>query len=140
MHSILVHICLLFFSLLCCNALVGVTGSTYTPLDNQFQIREALEAVVETANAMTDAYSRALLLLASISYIQPFEDGNKRTARLMANALLVAHRLAPLSYRNVDERDYRKAVLCFYELNTITPLKDILTDQYLFSAETYRIG
>ncbi len=122
------------------NAPVGVTGSSYTPLDNEFQIGEALQTLINKVNDMSEPYSRALLLLAGISYIQPFEDGNKRTARLMANAILIAHKLAPLSYRNVEEKEYRKAVLTFYELNSIAPLKDIFIDQYNFAADTYRLG
>jgi len=40
-----------------------------------------------------------------ISYIQPFEDGNKRTARLLGNAILLANNYCPLSYRSIDEND-----------------------------------
>jgi Fic family protein len=74
-----------------------------------------------------------------ISYIQPFEDGNKRTARLMANAILLAHDCAPLSYRSVEENDYREAQMVFYELNSIMPFKKIFIDQYIFSAQNYAV-
>ncbi len=88
---------------------------------------------------MKSPYAKALLTLLGISYIQPFEDGNKRTARLMANAILLAHSCAPLSYRSVDENDYREAMLVFYELNSIMPFKKIFIDQYMFAAENYLV-
>ena len=79
---------------------------------------------------------RALL---GISYIQPFEDGNKRTGRLAAGAILMAHGCAPLSYRSVDEEAYREATLVFYELNSIGPFKKIFIEQYDFSARNYAV-
>ena len=68
--------------------LVGITGSRYQPLDNQHQIHEALEKMILAINITKDAYTKALMVLLGISYIQPFVDGNKRTARLITNGLL----------------------------------------------------
>ncbi len=48
-----------------------------------------------------------------ISYIQPFEDGNKRTARTVGNALLLAADYCPLSYRSADEIEYKKGMIYF---------------------------
>lgn len=72
-----------------------------------------------------------------ISHIQPFEDGNKRTSRFMANALLLSHGCAPLSYRSVEESEYREALLVFYELNSIAPFKKIFIEQYEFASKNY---
>lgn len=119
---------------------VGVVGSKYRPLDNIHQIREAVDTLAAAVARMATPYGKALVTLLGISYIQPFEDGNKRTARLMANALLLAHRSAPLSYRSVEEKDYREASLVFYELNSIMPFKGIFVDQYLFAAKNYAVA
>ncbi|OHA07269.1 MAG: hypothetical protein A2934_03185 [Candidatus Sungbacteria bacterium RIFCSPLOWO2_01_FULL_47_10] len=118
---------------------VGVTGSKYRPLDNIHQVREAVEALAATISYANTPYAKALLALIGISYVQPFEDGNKRTARLMANALLLAHNCAPLSYRSVEEKDYREATLVFYELNSIVPFKKIFIEQYIFAAQNYAV-
>lgn len=118
---------------------VGVTGSKYLPLDNIHQITEAVESLSSAVSRMTTPYAKALIALMGIGYIQPFEDGNKRTSRLMANALLLSHGLAPLSYRSVDENEYREAMLVFYELNSITPLKNIFIGQYSFAAKNYAV-
>lgn len=120
-------------------SLVGVTGSSYRPLDNVHQITEAVDDLTDAIGRTTDPYAKALLSLIGIAYIQPFADGNKRTSRLMGNALLLAHGLSPLSYRSVDESEYRAAVLAFYELNTIVPMKKIFIDQYEFAAHNYAV-
>lgn len=119
--------------------LVGVTGSKYQPLDNQYQIKEAINALSQAISKAATPYAKALLALVGISYIQPFEDGNKRTARLMANALLLSHKCAPLSYRSIEESEYREAVLVFYEINSIIPIKKIFVDQYIFATDNYAV-
>ena len=119
--------------------LVGITGSLYRPLDNQHQILEAVQSLVQTINKIQNPYAKALLAVVGISYIQPFEDGNKRTSRLVANAILLAHGLAPLSYRSVDENTYREAILVFYELNSILAFKKIFIEQYDFAARNYAV-
>jgi len=118
---------------------VGVVGSVYRPLDNIYQITEAINDLGAAVSQMSTPYAKALIALLGIGYIQPFEDGNKRTSRLMANALLLAHGSAPLSYRSVDENDYREAMLVFYELNSIVPFKKIFITQYNFAAQNYAV-
>ena len=118
---------------------VGVTGSIYRPLDNIHQVGEAVGTLSKAVARAKTPYDKSLIALAGISYIQPFEDGNKRTARLMANALLVAHGRAPLSYRSVDESVYREATLVFYELNSLVPIKKIFIEQYDFAARNYAV-
>ncbi|MBI2426458.1 MAG: Fic family protein [Candidatus Kerfeldbacteria bacterium] len=118
---------------------MGVLGSIYQPLDNIHQINDAVDDLVHAVAKMKTPYAKALVALIGISYIQPFEDGNKRTSRLMANALLMAHGRAPLSYRSVDENEYREAMLVFYELNSLIPLKNIFIAQYDFAARNYAV-
>lgn len=117
----------------------GVLGSIYRPLDNVQQIFEAVEVLGRAVARMADPYAKALIAILGLSYIQPFEDGNKRTSRLLANAILLAYDRAPLSYRSVDENDYREAVLVFYELNSIMPFKKIFISQCEFAAKNYAV-
>lgn len=118
---------------------VGITGSKYLPLDNIHQITEAVDALSSAVSRMSSPYAKALVALLGVGYIQPFEDGNKRTARLMVNGLLLSYSLAPLSYRSVDEGDFRSAMLVFYELNSILPMKKIFIGQYDFAARNYAV-
>lgn len=84
---------------------VGITGTNYRPLDNEYQIREALEATCKLVNATPCVFSKSLLVLVLLSYIQAFMDGNKRVARLTSNAVLIAHGYCPLSFRSVESID-----------------------------------
>jgi Fic family protein len=118
---------------------VGVTGSIYQPLDNVHQIREAVASLCAVVNRLESHYMKALVALLGIGYIQPFEDGNKRTSRLIANAILLAYSCTPLSYRSVDDNEYREAVFVFYELNSIQSFKKIFIEQYDFAAKNYAV-
>ena len=116
---------------------VGITGTNYRPLDNEFQIREALEDTCTLVNGKENVFEKALLTLVLLSYIQAFTDGNKRTARITSNAILIANGYCPISFRTVDSIDYKKAMLMFYEQNNIAAFKKIFIDQFLFAVKTY---
>lgn len=116
---------------------VGITGTNYKPLDNEFQIKEALINMCELVNKKKNVFEKALLLLVLISYIQPFNDGNKRTARIVSNAVLMDHKYCPISFRTVDSIDYKKAMLLFYEQNNVSHFKRIFIDQFEFAVKTY---
>jgi Fic family protein len=116
---------------------VGITGTNYTPLDNEFQIREALDDTCRLINGKDNVFEKALLALVLLSYIQAFTDGNKRTARITSNAILIAFGYCPISFRTVDSIDYKKAMLMFYEQNNIAAFKKIFIDQFLFAVKTY---
>lgn len=116
---------------------VGITGTNYTPLDNEFQIREALQDTCELINGKDNVFEKALLALVLLSYIQAFTDGNKRTARITSNGILIAYGYCPISFRTVDSIDYKKAMLMFYEQNNIASFKRIFIEQFLFAVKTY---
>ncbi len=119
------------------NRRVGISGTNYTPLDNEHQIKEALYSMCSLINAKENVFEKALLVLALISYIQPFADGNKRTARIISNSILMQHHCCPLSFRTVNSLEYKKAMLIFYEQNNISALKKIFIDQFEFAVKTY---
>jgi Fic family protein len=116
---------------------VGITGTNYHPLDNEFQIRESMHDMCELINSRENVFEKALLALLLLSYIQAFSDGNKRTARIASNAILIANGYCPLSFRTVDSVDYKKAMLIFYEQNNLYAFKQIFIDQFRFAVETY---
>lgn len=116
---------------------VGITGTNYRPLDNEFQIREALEDTCTLVNGKDNVFEKALLTLVLLSYIHAFVDENKRTARITSNAVLIANGYCPISFRTVDSIDYKKAMLMFYEQNNIVAFKKIFIEQFLFAVKTY---
>jgi len=119
------------------NTRVGISGTNYKPLDNEFQIREALEEMCELINSKTTVFEKALLALVLISYIQPFSDGNKRTARIISNAILINNHYCPISFRTVESIEYKKAMLVFYEQTNINPFKRVFMNQFEFAVNTY---
>ena len=116
---------------------VGITGTNYHPLDNEFQIREAMRDACKLINSKYNIFEKALLTLLLLSYIQPFSDGNKRTARITSNAILIANDYCPLSFRSVDSIDYKKAMLIFYEQNNLYAFKQIFIEQFEFAVKEY---
>lgn len=118
---------------------VGITGTNYRPIDNQFQIEDAFSSLIELVNAKRDFFEKSLLCLALLSYIQAFEDGNKRTARTISNAVLLAYHSTPMSYRAVNETEYKKASILFYEQNNISYFKEVFIEQFEFAVKNHFI-
>ena len=116
---------------------VGISGTNYKPLDNEFQIKEAVSNMCVLINQKESIFEKALLALLLISYIQPFVDGNKRTARIVSNAILMNYNHCPISFRTVDSVEYKKAMLLFYEQNNISNFKEIFINQFEFAVNTY---
>lgn len=116
---------------------VGITGSIYLPLSNPQTISLALEQTISIINHTRNPIEQTLIAIAMLSYIQPFMDGNKRTARLVGNALMLSNDLIPISYRTVDEEGYRDTLLLFYEQNSLVSFKNLLLDQLAFSHSHY---
>ena len=116
---------------------VGITGTKYKPLDNKYQIEDAIHSLDKKLSTLESPVLKSFATLVFISYIQPFADGNKRTARLMSNGILLANRYYPLSYRSVDEVEYKKSLIVFYEQHNIYYFKKIFKEQYEFSVKNY---
>ncbi|MCA9371460.1 Fic family protein [Candidatus Woesebacteria bacterium] len=119
---------------------VGITGTVYKPLDNQHQLFEAVERTLQIINIGSDPVEKALIAHAMIPYIQPFTDGNKRTGRMLTNAILLAYDYFPLSYRSVEEDEFKKALILFYEQNSLYHVKRLFIEQLVFAYETYFVG
>lgn len=116
---------------------VGITGTNYRPLENEFQIREALQQTCNLINNRENVFEKTLFTLVLLSYIQAFTDGNKRVARITANAILIANKYCPISFRTIDSIEYKKAMLLFYERNNISAFKQIFVNQFNFAVENY---
>jgi Fic family protein len=116
---------------------VGISGTNYKPLDNEFQIKEAVESMCTLINSKKNVFEKALLSLVLISYIQPFSDGNKRTARIISNAILINNHFCPISFRTINSIEYKKAMLVFYEQTNISPFKKAFIGQFEFAVNTY---
>lgn len=117
--------------------MVGIVGTNYRPFDNSYQIKEALQHLISTVNQTENPVEKALVAVLMVAYIQPFEDGNKRTSRILGNALLLADDYCPLSYRSVDEIEYKKGIILFYEQNNASYFKQLFLEQFRQAVKKY---
>jgi hypothetical protein len=109
--------------------LVRITASNYEPLSNQHQLRENADKILSIINKTPDPFIKALLALALTPYLQIFEDGNKRTGRMLANAILINFINRGFSLRKTDARRLAIAYLFFYEFNSIYALSKVLQNE-----------
>ena len=116
---------------------LGIPGTNYHPLELEEDIRQAGLELCQLINEKEDVFEKALIILVMISYIHMFVDGNKRTARMLANALLMCHGCCPISYRTASSVDYKKALILFYEQNSIAAFKNIFLEQYEWAVGEY---
>lgn len=116
---------------------VGIGGSVYTPLSTPQLLDEYFQLALDTAAAISDPFEQAFFSLVHLSYLQPFEDVNKRVARLAANIPLLKHNLCPLSFIDVPKRSYVEGILGVYELNRIELLRDVFVWGYERSVKRY---
>ncbi len=116
---------------------VGITGTIYRPIPKKKDIEKATKKLVEVLEKVKNPFAKSFVVLIMIAYIQPFEDGNKRTSRIIANAILHAHSKSMLSYRDVNTIEYKKAMILFYEQNNVSYIKEMFMQQFEFAVENY---
>jgi hypothetical protein len=95
--------------------IVNIEGSVYVPTQVPSLLEEMLGLIVEKSRQVKNPIEGAFFLWVNLAYLQPFEDGNKRTSRLCANLPLLLYNCAPLSFLDVDPADYAMATLGVYE-------------------------
>ncbi|MDR0887385.1 MAG: Fic family protein [Candidatus Nomurabacteria bacterium] len=121
------------------DGMVRITGTRYIPPSGYLQIREYLERLIDIVNEKKHPVENALIISGCLAYLQPFVDGNKRTSRLVSNAILLAHNHSALSYRAVSEGTYKKGILLIDEQQDFYFHKQVFLDQYYFASENYLI-
>ena len=96
-------------------SVVNITDSVYLPLQIPQLLDELLAQIIEKTRNIKNPIEASFFLWLNIAYLQPFEDGNKRTSRLCANLPLLLQNCAPLAFLDVEQADYALAVLGVYE-------------------------
>lgn len=114
-----------------------VAGSTFRPPAAPEQIEESFDQVLATARAIQDPFEQSFFLLMQLPYWQPFDDANRRVARLAANIPLIRARLTPLTFENVRRGVYDHAMLGVYELRRRQLLVEVFVHGYRHSASHY---
>ena len=116
---------------------VNITDTTYLPLQVPALLQEMLDSIVNKARLIKNPVEAAFFLWANLAYLQPFEDGNKRTSRLAANIPLMLYNCAPLSFLDVDLHDYSRAMMGIYEFRDVSLAVDLFEWAYRRSTKKY---
>lgn len=118
---------------------VSIGKSAYLPLNNPHKLEQYLSLILRKAKTIEEPFEKSFFLLLHLSYLQAFEDVNKRTARLSCNIPFIQHNLCPLSFIDVPQEDYLKSLLYFYETNQIEPALELFEWAYLRSCQQYDV-
>ena len=78
-------------------------------------IEKQAARIFENLGMTSDPFSASIYAACNLSYLQFFEDGNKRTSRVFQNAVLVAADLPPLQFPVAMNAQYVEAQLTYYE-------------------------
>ncbi|MDD4887714.1 MAG: Fic family protein [Thiomonas sp.] len=118
---------------------VNLSDTTYVPAQAPQLLEEMISRIIDKAQHIKNPVEAAFFLWMNLAYLQPFEDGNKRTSRLAANIPLMLYNSAPLAFLDVDPRDYAKAMLGIYELLDVTVAVELFAWTYRRSIRKYQV-
>lgn len=119
------------------SVIVKFDDSRYMPPDNPHLPRKIFDLFCNKAREIENPYEQAFFAMTFIPYMQPFQDGNKRTSRIAMNIPLVKNGLAPFSFSDMGKRDYMFGLLAFYERGRHDFLARYFTEAYEKSARRY---
>ena len=92
-----------------------INGTRYVPTNDRDKLEKFLAATCDKINAASDPVEKAVIANTHIAFGQAFADCNKRTARMVGNAVLMAAQFPPISFKVVDKAHYHGSILTFYE-------------------------
>lgn len=118
---------------------VNISDTTYIPSQVPSLLEEMFGHIIEKARLIKSPAEAAFFLWVNLAYLQPFEDGNKRTSRLSANIPLMLYNCAPLSFLDVDPKDYAFAMMGVYEHCNVALAVDLFDWVYRRSIKKYAV-
>ena len=119
--------------------IVNITGTTYIPTQIPVLLEEMLTLIIEKARLIKNPIEAAFFMWVHLAYLQPFEDGNKRTSRLSSNIPLMLYNCSPLSFLDVNPQDYSMAMMGVYEQNNSAMAVDLFAWTYRRSVKKYAV-
>ncbi|ANJ70981.1 Fic family protein [Ralstonia insidiosa] len=119
------------------NSQLGIAGTLYSPMRDAEQVERMLKSIVGKAALIKNPVEAAFFLWVNLAYLQPFDDGNNCTGRLVANIPLLLHGCAPLAFLGIDRDDYLQAMLGVYEYQDVALAVDLFLWTYRRSVSKY---
>ncbi|MGH8783089.1 Fic family protein [Paraburkholderia sp.] len=118
---------------------VNISDTAYIPTQVPSLLEQMFEHIVAKARQIKNPVESAFFLWVNLAYLQPFEDGNKRTSRLSANIPLMLYNCAPLSFLDVNAEDYAFAMMGVYEHRDVALAVDLFEWSYRRSIRKYAV-
>lgn len=105
---------------------VRISGTTYIPPKSK------LNEILFQQEAYTNPLEKAVYLHCNLARLQPFIDGNKRTARMIESIVLMNAGIIPVySAKDADILSYRKGLIAFYETEDYSPYANYFLDRQM---------
>lgn len=104
---------------------VRISGTDCVP---EIPTVEKIEAELDRIRSIASPTERAIELMLSVMRGQYFDDGNKRTAQLIANHELISHGCGVLSVPDDRLTEFSGLLVNFYETNQKDQIKSFLYD------------
>lgn len=102
---------------------VTIGGTSWVP---EIPTYDDLSNTIEEAMGIEDPTDRALEAFCRIAKMQYFNDGNKRTAQLVANKVLIENGCGILAVPERELANFTEKLIKYYETNDSSNLKDFL--------------
>lgn len=104
---------------------VNMGGTDWKPeLPNREEIEKNMNDIFKIEN-VTD---RALTMMLYLMRTQPFYDGNKRTAMMAGNQIMIQNGVGIISVPIKHQEKFRDMLIKFYETNDMSNIKAFLYD------------
>lgn len=116
---------------------VQISATSYRPSSDHVLLTVGLSDLLAKAGRVEDPFEASFLLLAGLSYLQAFGDGNKRMGRLLSNEPLLRAGLPPLSFIGIDKTPYVLGLIEFYETGATGLLGDAIAASYETTTPDY---
>ncbi len=111
---------------------VVITSTDYIPPKDEHQIKEEISEIIKKQVEYSNPLERAVFLHCNLARLQPFIDGNKRTARMVESLVLMQNNIVPVySVKDEDFVKYRDGLLQFYETKDYTKYADYFLDKQI---------
>ena len=116
---------------------VGINGVDYIP-----NIPEREDVIVNIENILKEENitSRSLNLMLYLMRNQLFWDGNKRTAMIVANKLLISNGCGIISIKEDDINEFNKLLTEYYNTGNKDKIIPFLYDKCIFELEKNNYG
>lgn len=109
---------------------VRIAGTEYMPPDAPPYLDKQAARIQENIARAANPFDASVYAACGLSYLQLFEDGNKRTSRVFQNAILIASGLPPIQFPVSMIEAYISAQLTYYETGDLLMHRAFVLDAY----------